>query len=84
MLGIFNFERVFPITLKALKGVLQTKKDSLIKSPLVMNDIDNILGKRGYCVRRGYRAQVQRGCCRLSRTCMLRYFSPGFGPKEWK
>lgn len=71
MLGIFNCERVFLITLKVLKGVLQMKSPSLIKSPPVMNDIDNILGKKRLLLAEGaghrYRGAAAAGF--LARAC---------------
>ena len=47
-LGISNHEWVFLTTAEVLKGVIQMKTYRFVKSPLVMNDIDNILERRDY------------------------------------
>lgn len=85
MLGISNFKQVFPTTPKALKGVLQTKNYSLIKSLLVMDDIDNILRKkRLLCSPRVQGTSTERLLLPAFSHLHVRDLSLGFGPKEWK
>ena len=61
---IFSLQRVLPTTPKMLKGTPQTNSIASSKSPMVMNDIDNILGKRGLRFTEGAGHNVQRGCYR--------------------